>query len=313
MLHIRVVSPAAVTDRLVGHLSADAGVENLVVMPAAAQRPAGDAVQFDLLPGSANSVLEQLRLLGLDQESSVIVEAVDAALADPASHPAWHVSYHGEHAPVWPVVEARIREDGTYAPSFFALLIFAALIGACGILTNSQILIVGAMVVGPEYSAIISVALGIDKRDGRAIGRGLLALLVGFLIAIAVTLVFALCIRWSGHTPKLYLTGLRPVSDLINSPNLFSVVVAVVAGIVGVISLTLSKAGALIGVFISITTIPAAADIAVSIAYRSWSEAGGSVLQLLLNVGLLIIVGALALRGQRLIWRNWRGSARPRS
>jgi|HubBroStandDraft_2_1064218.scaffolds.fasta_scaffold22779_3 uncharacterized hydrophobic protein (TIGR00271 family) len=313
MLHIRVVSPAAVTDRLVGHLRADAGVLNLVVMRAAAQRPAGDAVQFDLLPGSASPVLEQLRLLGLDQQSSVIVEAVDAALADPATHPAWHESYHGEHAPVWPVVEARIREDGTYAPSFFALLVFAALIGACGILTNSQILIVGAMVVGPEYNAIISVALGLDKRDGRAIGRGLLALLVGFLIAIAVTLVFALCIRWSGHTPRLYLTGLRPVSDLINSPNLFSVVVAVVAGIVGVVSLTLSKTGVLIGVFISITTIPAAADIAVSIAYRSWSEAGGSVLQLLLNVGLLIIVGALALRAQRLIWRNWRGSERPPS
>lgn len=311
MLHVRVVSPPELTDRLVGRLSADPSVVNLVVMRAAAVHPAGDAVQFDVLRGAANAVLEQLRLLGLHRDSSVIVETVDAALADPASHPAWHASYHGERAPVWQLVEARIREDGTYAPSFFALLIFAALIGACGILTNSQILIVGAMVVGPEYSAIISVALGIDRRDGHAVGRGLLALLVGFLIAIAVTLVFALCVRWSGHTPKPYLAGLRPVSDLINSPNLFSVVVAVVAGIVGVVSLTLAKAGALVGVFISITTIPAAADIAVSLAYRSWSEARGSALQLLLNVGLLIIVGALALRGQRLIWRNWRGSARP--
>jgi uncharacterized hydrophobic protein (TIGR00271 family) len=311
MLHIRVVSPSSLTDRLVGRLRTDPGVVNLVVMRAAAVQPAGDAVQFDVLRGSANSILEQLRLLGLDRESSVIVETVDAAIADPASHPGWRASYHGERAPVWPLVEARIHEDGTYAPSFFALLIFAALIGACGILTNSQILIVGAMVVGPEYSAIISVALGLDRRDGYPVGRGLLALLVGFLIAIAVTLVFALCVRWSGHTPKLYLDGLRPVSDLINSPNLFSVVVAVVAGIVGVVSLTLAKTGALVGVFISITTIPAAADIAVSLAYSSWSEAGGSVLQLLLNVGLLIIVGALALRGQRLIWRNWRGFARP--
>jgi uncharacterized hydrophobic protein (TIGR00271 family) len=313
MLHIRVVSPAELTDRLLGDLRGDPGVVNLVVMRGAAARPDGDAVQFDVLPGSANSVLEQLRLLGLDQESSVIVEAVDVAIADPASHPAWHVTYHGEHAPVWPVLEARIRADANYAPSFFGLLVFAALIGACGILTNSQILIVGAMVVGPEYSAIISVALGIERRDGRAIGRGLLALLVGFLIAIAVTLLFALCIRWSDHTPRLYLAGLRPVSDLINSSNLFSVVVAIVAGMVGVVSLTLSKAGALIGVFISVTTIPAAADIAVSIAYQSWSEAAGSVLQLLLNVGLLIIVGALGLRVQRLIWRNWRGAARSRS
>ena len=81
--------------------------------------------------------------------------------------------------------------------------------------------------------------------------------------------------------------------------------VAVVAGIVGVVSLTLARAGALIGVFISITTIPAAADVAVSLAFGSWKEARGSAVQLLLNVGLLIIVGAIALRGQRMIWHRW--------
>jgi hypothetical protein len=35
------------------------------------------------------------------------------------------------------------------ADSWFALLVIAGLIGAVGILANSQILIVGAMVVGP--------------------------------------------------------------------------------------------------------------------------------------------------------------------
>jgi len=305
MLHIRVVSPPELTGRLASELGGTAGVVNLVVLPSAAARPDGDAVQFDVMTGYSNAILQQLRHLGLDRAGAITVDAVDAVIADPAWHRAWRRSYHGERAPVWDLVEARIREDATYAPSFFALLIFAGLIGACGILTNSQILIVGAMVVGPEYSAIISVALGIERRDWHAVRTGLLVLLMAFLAAIAVTLVFALCIRGLGKTPKLYLDGVRPVSDLINSPNLFSVVVAVVAGIVGVVSLTLAKAGALIGVFISITTIPAAADVAVSIAYASWHEAGGSALQLLLNVSLLIIVGAAALRGQRLIWRNW--------
>jgi uncharacterized membrane protein len=97
--------------------------------------------------------------------------------------------------------------------------------------------------------------------------------------------------------------GLRPVSSLINKPNLFSLVVAVLAGIVGVVSLTESRASTLIGVFISVTTIPAAADVALSIAYASWTEAWGSALQLLLNVVVLITVGALALRLQRIIWR----------
>src|SRR5271165_7660941 len=205
-------------------------------------------------------------------------------------------------APVWDIVEARIRSDAVYAPSFYVLLAIAGLIGAVGILTNSQILIVGAMVVGPEYNAIMGVALGIDKRDRRAILRGGAALLAGFSAAIIVTLLFGLAIRWSGHTPKAFSLGVRPVSSLIDKPNLFSVVVAVLAGIVGVVSLTESRASALIGVFISVTTIPAAADAALSIAYGSWSEARGSAFQLLLNVTVLIVMGAVMLRIQRIIW-----------
>jgi uncharacterized hydrophobic protein (TIGR00271 family) len=293
-----------VTGGLVDHLAADAGVLNLLVIPGVAL-PGGDAVQFDLQDGSANAVLAELQRFGLHRDGSISIAMVDAAIVDAAKRPGWRHTYHGERAPVWDVVEARIADEASYSPSFFALLVFAGLIGACGILTNSQILIVGAMVVGPEYSAIISVALGIERRDRTTVRRGLLALLAGFLLAIAVTLLFALCIRGLGKAPSLYLHGIRPVSDLINSPNLYSVVVAVVAGIVGVVSLTLARAGALIGVFISITTIPAAADIAVSIAFGSWNEAGGSAVQLLLNVGLLIVVGAVALRGQRLIWQRW--------
>lgn len=121
---------------------------------------------------------------------------------------------------------------------------------------------------------------------------------------IVVTLLFGLAARASGKTPVPFLKGVRPVADLINTPNIFSVIVAVLAGVVGVVSLTEARANALIGVFISVTTIPAAASIGVSIAYSDWSAAGGSVLQLLLNVVLLIVVGAAGLRAQRAIWQR---------
>jgi uncharacterized hydrophobic protein (TIGR00271 family) len=311
MLHIRVVSPPGVTGHLVDELTAEAGVLNLLVMRGVAVS-GGDAVQFDAQDAAANSILQQLERFGLHRDGSISITTVDAAIVEAPRRPSGRRSSHGERAPVWELVEARIADDASYAPSFFALLVFAGLIGACGILTNSSILIVGAMVVGPEYSGIISIALGIERGHWPTVRRGLVALLAGFLLAIGVTLLFALCIRGLGKAPELYLHGTRPVSDLINSPNLYSVVVAVVAGIVGVVSLTLARAGALIGVFISVTTIPAAADIAVSIAFDSWNEARGSTVQLLLNVGLLIVVGAVALRGQRLLWRRWGArSARP--
>lgn len=302
MLHVRVVSPADVTGRLIDSLAADPGVSGLVVLRAAATRPEGDSVQFDLTRSSANSVLRVMRDLGLDQRGSVVVESVDATLSRRLD---LGVSYHGERAPVWELVEARIHADAEYPPSFFVLLVFAAVIGACGILINSQILVVGAMVVGPEYSAIIAVALGIDRREGAAVRRGLVVLTVGFALAIAVTGAFAACIRASGDTPAAYLAGVRPVSDLINRPDLFSVIVAVIAGLTGVVSLTLARATALTGVFISVTTIPAAADVGVSLVYGAWREAVGSLTQLLLNVVLLIIVGALGLHAQRAVWQAW--------
>jgi uncharacterized hydrophobic protein (TIGR00271 family) len=197
-----------------------------------------------------------------------------------------------------------------YSPSFFILLAAAALIGAVGILTNSQILIVGSMVVGPEYGAIIAVALGLSQGDRAAVRAGLLALAAGFAAAIVLTLAFGLAVRAAGQAPSLFLQGYRPVSDLINSPNAFSVIVAVLAGIVGVVSLTQARAGALIGVFISVTTIPAAADVGLSVAFASWAEARGSVLQLLLNVFLLIAVGAGGFRAQRALWSQ-AGAQRP--
>jgi uncharacterized hydrophobic protein (TIGR00271 family) len=304
MLHVRVVSSPGSTGCLVQRLAADPGVRNLVILPGAARRPDGDAVQFDLLTAAANPVLRELRAHTANDHSSVVIENVDAAITTPSETPARHGTRLGELAPVWEMVEARIRSGGAYDPSFFILLVIAGLIGAVGILTNSQILIVAAMVVGPEYGAIMATALGFDKKDPRPILAGLCALTVGFALASAATLLFGLIIRWSGHTPQAYEAGVRPVSDFINSPNLFSVVVAVLAGVVGVVSLTGARANALIGVFISVTTIPAAADIGLAAAYGSWSQLGGSAMQLLLNVVLLIAVGAGGLSLQRFIWRG---------
>jgi len=304
MLHVRVVSPASVTGRLLDRLAGLPGVRNLIVLEGAAHRPDGDAVFLDVDHGAANPVFRALRGLGLDRDGAITVEQVDALLTTDV-RPAGRIgSPASEVAPVWEMVEATIRGGAVYPPSFFILLAIAGLIAAVGILTNSQILIVGAMVVGPEYSAIIAVALGISEPERGLIRDGLLALASGFSASIVVTLAFGLAVRAAGKAPQPFLDGVRPVSDLINTPNWFSVVVAILAGIVGVVSLTQARASALIGVFISVTTIPAAADIGVSLAFGSWHECGGSALQLLLNVVLLVAVGAGGLSTQRAIWRR---------
>jgi uncharacterized hydrophobic protein (TIGR00271 family) len=261
-------------------------------------------VQCDVRSSAANSVLTRLKACCDPAAGPVAIEVVDAVVGERPSPAAKFGVVQRDIAPVWDVVDAKIRSDAVYAPSFYTLLAIAGLIGAVAILINSQILLVGAMVVGPEYNAIMGVALGIDRRNRRQVTRGLMALVAGFLAAIVLTMLFGLVIRGSGETPKAFYQGVRPVSALISSPDVFSVVVAILAGIAGVVSLTESRAGALIGVFISVTTIPAAANMGLSIAYADWDRALGSTYQLLLNVVVLIVVGALVMRLQRRIWRS---------
>jgi uncharacterized membrane protein len=77
------------------------------------------------------------------------------------------------------------------------------------------------------------------------------------------------------------------------------VLVAAAAGIAGMISLTTAKSGALIGVLVSVTTIPAAANVGVGAALGNGSEALGSLGQLGINLATLIVVGVLTLQVQR--------------
>jgi len=304
MIHIRAVSPPDVTPRLVETLLANPGVLDVVVLENAARGPDGDAVQFDVIFAEANQVLRELRRLEVDRRGSIMIEAVETSISDVAARAEGREPLGKDFSPIWEQVDARMRALGAYAPSWFALLTIAGVLAAVGILTNSQILIVGAMIVGPEYYAILSVAFGINNGDRPRVGRGLRAIVVGFLLAIVASLLFSLIVRAFGLQPAAFDRGIRPVSDLINSPNFFSVVVAVLAGVVGVVSLAEARTNALIGVFVSVTTIPAAADVGVSTAFASWREARGSLLQLLLNIVVLIVVGSIVLHFQRRVWHR---------
>lgn len=303
LVHFRMVVPSGLTRPAVDLLSAHDRVLNLVVLRGS-RVGGGDTVECDVAKGAAGEVLDRLRGLGVDRAGSIAVDDVDMMFAGRADRIAADQPGVLLQAPLWAALEARIRAGGTYPPSFYLFLVIAGLIGSVGIMTNSQILVVAAMVVGPEYNAIASVALGLDRRHRRPVRDGTRALTAGFLLAVVVTLAFSVVVRAAGWQSEAFDLGLRPVAHLIGTPDFFSVVVAVLAGVVGIVSLTEARVSALLGVFISVTTIPAASDMAVSLAFTDWRQAGGSLLQLLLNVAVLIVTGVVTLRLQRWLWRR---------
>ena len=96
---------------------------------------------------------------------------------------------------------------------------------------------------------------------------------VGIAAAFALTLV----LRRSESAPDELAEPCRgPATLFISHPDEYSVLVALLAGVAGALSLSTAKSGALVGVLISVTTIPAAANVGVAAAYGDWSEMAGA-------------------------------------
>ena len=98
------------------------------------------------------------------------------------------------------------------------------------------------------------------------------------------------------------IVGPRPGTAFIYSPDRWTLVVAVIAAAAGVLSLTSARTGGLSGVFISVTTVPAAGNIALGLAFGAWSEVWGSALQLTLNLVAMAVAGWATLALQQRVW-----------
>jgi uncharacterized hydrophobic protein (TIGR00271 family) len=296
MLHVRVVTPSGLCNGVVAMLEADPAVHNLVVMYGAARRPDGDLVQFDVARERANHVIAELRACDIHRVGSIALFRVDAALSDVAAAAEAHAPGESSEAVIWEEVESRVRDDSSLTVSFVLMMMVAVLIGATGILLDAPVLIVGAMVVGPDYGPLAGLTLGLHRRRFDRSRQALFTLGIGFLAGIAATVAMTALARLIGRIPDVYIADIRPLTSFIAKPDGWSVVVATLAGVAGMVALTESKAGALVGVLISVTTIPAASNVGVALAMSRWGEAGGAVLQLIVNLLVMVAVGLITLR-----------------
>lgn len=308
MLHVRIVSPQQSTVRVVEILECTESVCNIVVLPQAARRPAGDLILCDVPREDASVVLADLRGLGIHHTGSIAVQAIETELSDEMERAVKVAQGSPADAVVWEEVTTRTSESASLSVSFALFMVLAALIAAVGIFLDSAILIVGAMVVGPEFGPIAGVCVAVLQRRRDLATRSAAALGVGFPLAIGCVVVTALIFRATGLTPNDFATQEHAFVDLISQPDFFSFFVAFCAGIAGMLSLTTAKSAALIGVFISITTIPAAANAGIAAAYGDWSTVGGSLGQLLVNLGAILLAGVLTLGVERLAYARRRRS-----
>lgn len=318
MIHLRLTVPARLATDVLDVLRDDPAVSSLSWHRGASVDPAGDVIEADVARVAANEVVERLRALAVHRVGTVQLEPVATWLSSAGYRCELANPGSGSDAVVWAQVTQRAYEDSELNWTFVSFLTMATLLAGIAIVVDSQILTVGAMVLGPEFGAVAALGLALVRRRWHLLRYSLGSLVVGFVLAMAGTTVLALAGRALGWLTLADVAGPRPATDFIYHPSRWSLLVAVIAGAAGVLSLTSSKVGGLTGVFISVTTIPAAGNVALALAVGAWSEVGGSLAQLGLNIVGMALAGWLTLLVQQVVWsrvsqRRGRALARRRA
>jgi uncharacterized hydrophobic protein (TIGR00271 family) len=313
MVHLRIVVPPDRADAALARLNASASVINVIHLLDAARKPRGDVIMCDVAREDASVLIAELKQLGIDRDGSIALELIDTAVSDAAVRAERAAAGAVTDAVIWEEVTERTSEESSISGTFLIFMTLAALIASVGIYLDSAILIVGAMVVGPEFGPIAGFCVAVVDRRADLAVRSLAALLVGFPLAIAAVVASSLVFKATSITPDDFTQASHALSRTIANPDFFAAFVAFCAGVAGMLSLTTAKSGALIGVLISVTTIPAAANVGVSAAYGDWDTFGGSLGQLGLNIASLLAAGILTLAVQRALFERRRGKHAARS
>lgn len=307
LVHFRLVVPTRHVTDVIVVLVGRTGVTNVAHLPGASLQPVGDVVLFDVAREASNDLLADLQQLGLEANGSLSVThstlsiglGVDAALeAAPGE---------ADNTVLWAEVETVVERGRRVTPLLQAYFVVAAIIATAGVLTDSSILIVGAMVVGPEYGPIAAMSWNLQRRRWRQLLASSLVGALGSAAAVIAALLMTLVLKWLDRIPEGFQLGEQVNAGFIAHPDAYSAIVASVAAVAGVLSLAFAHSSTLVGVLVSVTTIPAIAAIGIGAAVGDWHGAWGAVGQLSVNLGCLVVVGALTFAVLR--WRTPRITA----
>jgi len=294
VLHLRVIAPEELRDSVVEVLRGEVGVANILLYPGAALEPVGDEITADIARECANSVIKQLKDIDVQHRGAITLEVLDTVLSTRAHKAEDDAEGDPADALVWDELIARTREESTLSVTFLLFLTLACLLAAVGVVTDSTVTVVGAMVVGPEFGPLAALSVALVRRRLDLARRALLALLIGFPLAMVITALGTVGAQAAGWLSLDSVKQLHEV-DFIFQVGPLSLVVALLAGAAGMLSLVSAKSAALVGVFISVTTVPAAGFSVVAAILGDWDVAAKSALQLAVNLVGIVVAGVLVL------------------
>ena len=178
-----------------------------------------------------------------------------------------------------------LRGSANASSSYQVLMVLSVLLALTGLYANSAPVIIGAMILAPLMSPVVSLAMGLARTELGLIRTSLRTLAVG----VAWGLGCAILLAWAMPLDL-------PTDEMRSrmSPTLLDLLVAVISGIAGAYASAKEEvARSLAGVAIAVALVPPLAVGGIALGWGQWEMAGGALLLLITNlVGIALAASA---------------------
>ncbi len=178
-----------------------------------------------------------------------------------------------------------LRENATLSSAFIVMMILSTLIATYGLFSDSSPVIIGAMILAPIISPIVSFSMGMVRYDKDMLKTGVITILIGTLVSLFFAAIVTFIIPMKVHTS---------VIDARLSPTLLDLGIAIFSGIAA--AYAHAKEGiakSLAGVAIAVALVPPLAVAGIGIGWMDWEVFSGAFLLYLTNLAGIILFSGL--------------------
>lgn len=168
-----------------------------------------------------------------------------------------------------------MREDGRLTSHFSFMVTMSCAIAVLGLLLSSPAVVIGAMLISPLMAPIMSLGFSLCILDFRQMKRALEGLVVGVLMALAISFLIVKMSPLTEATPEILAR---------TQPNLFDLLVAIFSGLAGGYAVIKRKGEGIVGVAIATALMPPLAVAGFGLATESMPIAKGALMLFMTNL-----------------------------
>jgi uncharacterized hydrophobic protein (TIGR00271 family) len=168
-----------------------------------------------------------------------------------------------------------VRNEGIISSRYSFMVSMSCAIAILGLLLSSPAVVIGAMLISPLMSPIMSLGFSLSVLDFKQMKKSLEALVCGIIVALTISWLIVMFSPITDATPEI-LTRTQP--------NLFDLLVAIFSGLAGGYAVIKRKGETIVGVAIATALMPPLAVVGFGLATSNMSIAKGAFMLFMTNL-----------------------------